>query len=438
MTSFRFLDLPREIRDKIYGILLCTFPRPESVTHGTMLSKKDFSPSILRVNKQIYAESYDAMIKRNRFLLVSSTGGLHFAYMLKANAVPTLAFDLDNGTKTKKKSGNKVIKPITQRFRGYAMHITIGNSNPRWRKELPPSELLEPCNVIMLFRDVKLLCEAIKGGDDRLEDYKSLVTLDFELAPVIKRPPYQLEGPTTYFSSAKTQEELLEPFRQSFRDMPRVTISGTVEEPLAKSAKEDFARSKFHDLDAVISSWTARKAEGTQLFKQGEGGCLKLWAGVRDEIDEAHKSDTWKRLIEEGGPSFVTKVAELYYTTNLNIVAIGLKWLEEGDREVLPGIQKSYGEVKSSTEEGYWGVEHSWKPSPAQEMRSTFRYAKFLRLWGESSLVPFALVTINMLATRNPDDAAVLEEQRKIKAWKRSVGPINDSAFNAMMSGLNT
>jgi len=43
-----------------------------------------------------------------------------------------------------------------------------------------------------------------------------------------------------------------------------------------------------------------------------------------------------------------------------------------------------------------------------------------------------------MLATRNPDNAAILEEQRKIKAWKRSVGSIDDSAFNAMMGGLNT
>lgn len=131
MASFRFLDLPREIRDKIYGILLCTFPRPESITQGTMLSKKDFSPSILRANKQIYAESYDSMIKCNRFMLVSSTGGLHLANMLKGNCVPTLAFDLDDGTKRKKKSGKEVIKPITQIFRGYALHITIGNSNVR-------------------------------------------------------------------------------------------------------------------------------------------------------------------------------------------------------------------------------------------------------------------------------------------------------------------
>ncbi|KAI4909213.1 hypothetical protein J4E90_007910 [Alternaria incomplexa] len=70
-------------------------------------------PSILRANKQIYAESYDSMIKCNRFMLVSSTGGLHLANMLKGNCVPTLAFDLDNGTKRKKKSGKEVIKPIT-------------------------------------------------------------------------------------------------------------------------------------------------------------------------------------------------------------------------------------------------------------------------------------------------------------------------------------
>ena len=65
IASFRFLNLPREIRDKIYGILLCIFLRSESITRGTMLSKKDFSPSILHANKQIYAKSYDAIIKGN-------------------------------------------------------------------------------------------------------------------------------------------------------------------------------------------------------------------------------------------------------------------------------------------------------------------------------------------------------------------------------------
>jgi hypothetical protein len=51
MASSRFLDLPREIRDKIYDILLCTFPQPDYITQGVILSKKDFSQSILLVNK---------------------------------------------------------------------------------------------------------------------------------------------------------------------------------------------------------------------------------------------------------------------------------------------------------------------------------------------------------------------------------------------------
>jgi len=306
------------------------------------------------------------------------------------------------------------------------------------RMELPHSELLQPCNVIMLFRDVELLCEAIKGGDGRLENYKNLVTLDIELAPVVKRPPFQLKSPTAYFSSTKTQEELLAPFRKSFRDMPRVTIGGTVDESLAQSARQDFARSKFEDVDSIIALWTAKKDEGTQLFKRGDDGCLKPWSKVRDEINEAFKSEAWARLVKQGGPSFVARVAELFYTTNLNIVAIGLKWLEEGDRDVLPGVRNAYGHLKSSTNEGYWGIAHSWKPSPAQETKSLFRYAKILRLSGESELVPFASATIDMLAYHNPDDATILEEKRKIKAWKRSVGPIDDSAFNAMMSGLNT
>jgi hypothetical protein len=138
-----------------------------------MLDKKSINPSILRVSKQVYTKSYDAMIKGNRFVHVCSTGGVHFAYMLKAHNVPTLAFDMDDGKKKKNRSRNKTIEPVTQRFRGYALRITLGNNRPHWKRELPPSELLKPCNIIMLFRDVEILCEAILEGDERLENTRA-------------------------------------------------------------------------------------------------------------------------------------------------------------------------------------------------------------------------------------------------------------------------
>jgi hypothetical protein len=81
----------------VYDILLCTFPRPDSIKAGTMLNIEDFHPAILRVNKQIYAESYEAMISDTRFVHVCSTGGLHFANMCKANNVATLAFYMVDG-----------------------------------------------------------------------------------------------------------------------------------------------------------------------------------------------------------------------------------------------------------------------------------------------------------------------------------------------------
>jgi hypothetical protein len=135
---------------------------------------------------------------------------------------------------------------------------------------------------------------------------------------------------------------------------------------------------------------------------------------------------------------FVAKVAELYYTINLNIAHIALKWVEQGDRDALPGAQRAISCFKDSKKQGYWGdIAHSWEPSEAQETKETLRYAKFLRLQDVPNLIPFATAAIVHAAHPDPDNAAVLEEKRKIAEWKRSAGPVDESIFNNMMNGLN-
>jgi hypothetical protein len=288
----------------------------------------------------------------------------------------------------------------------------------------------------MLFRDLELLCQAIMRGDDLLEDHMDVVLISIELGLAAIVPPYQTEAPTTYFSSTKVQKELLEPFRRTISDVPNVDISGIVDESLVQSALKDLARDKFDDLDDLIESWRARVAQGTKLCERGNRNGSAHWFKVIKEIMKAVDGPMWTRVVEKGGSPFVGKVAELHYTANLHIVAYFLLWLEEGNRNAIPSIQYAYENVKRGMEAEYWGIEHSWKPSPAQHLHNIFYYAKFSRLSGVLTLIPVAVDTIDQLVELCPSDPEILDEKRKIEAWKRSAGPVDESAFNATMNGL--
>jgi hypothetical protein len=76
---FRFLDLPREIRDEIYDHALCAFSRRQSpysveqyakVYAGAEFEERSFLGTIdlLLANKQIYEEGHDSMLKKNLFV----------------------------------------------------------------------------------------------------------------------------------------------------------------------------------------------------------------------------------------------------------------------------------------------------------------------------------------------------------------------------------
>ena len=262
-----------------------------------------------------------------------------------------------------------------------------------------------------------------------------VVLTSIELGPAAIVPPYQTEAPTTYFSSTKVQE-LLEPFRRRIRDMPRVDIGGIVDESLVQSTLKDLARDKFEDLDDLIESWRARVAQGTKLCERGHPDGMAHWFKVIKEIMIAVDRPMWTRIVEKGGSLFVGKVAELYYTTNFHIVAYFLLRLEEGDHDAIASIQYAYENVKRGMEAEYWGIEHSWKPSPAQHLHNIFYYAKFSRLSGVPTLIPVAVDTIDQLVELCPSDPEILDEKRKIEAWKRSAGPVDESAFNATMNGL--
>jgi hypothetical protein len=246
-----------------------------------------------------------------------------------------------------------------------------------------------------------------------------VATLKIDVAPVAAQPPFQLDS-TRYFSDL--HGALLEPFRRKMRIMPRVTTSSTNNRALVQSVIQEISQDKSADADYFLDSWIAGKAKDTQLFQTGKDNALNYWARVRKESDEAHQSGSWSRLIQQDGPLFVGKIAELYYTLNFNIALIGLQWMEGGDVEVFLGVQKALENLNNTWKKNYWGIAHSWTPTQVQKVKESRRYTTFIRLWGLPDGIPYASATIDASARTNPNDAAVQAEKRKIDAWKERAG----------------
>lgn len=87
---FRFMDLPGELRNKVYALLLCSFgSTPDRARERSDAFLDDRSgllhvvdlphtnnPTILRTNSQIHREACNVMIKTNRFIRVRLTQAL--------------------------------------------------------------------------------------------------------------------------------------------------------------------------------------------------------------------------------------------------------------------------------------------------------------------------------------------------------------------------
>ena len=104
-TPSRFMDLPGELRNKVYTLLLCSFgptPAPTRIIPEELFSKEKFlvklvfaqqwnDPTILRVNSQVHREAYDVMVKTNRFVRISCPGGFTLNNLIAGQNVPVIA-----------------------------------------------------------------------------------------------------------------------------------------------------------------------------------------------------------------------------------------------------------------------------------------------------------------------------------------------------------
>jgi hypothetical protein len=119
-APFRFRDLPKEIRDKIYREILCDFhPKPTTripseLIESSVRALHSIDTAILRTSTAIYREAYECMVKTNRFVKVTSSHSIMLHLMLNGRQVPVVA--------QKKK--------VVNNFGGYVLAVHLDTTKP--------------------------------------------------------------------------------------------------------------------------------------------------------------------------------------------------------------------------------------------------------------------------------------------------------------------
>jgi hypothetical protein len=93
---FRFLDLPGELRNKVYELLFCSFGEPTSaldddnIARQLTISTSSIDTTILRTSSQVHREAHDVMVKTNQLVKVTCTGSLNMDNLLENKRIPTI------------------------------------------------------------------------------------------------------------------------------------------------------------------------------------------------------------------------------------------------------------------------------------------------------------------------------------------------------------
>jgi hypothetical protein len=400
--SFRFLDLPGEIRNSIYDLLLCSWDDELEYDPGMIsnLSRRvPSSPStaLLRTNKQIHAEASDYMIKRNQFVRITCRG-LDVRNLFLSEGIPVITTNARS----------------VSLFDGYIMHITL--SKPAF---VPSAFQFSEYEMMLLRSDLPKLCQQL-DIESVMTDANSTTNEHASIQASIR-----LSYTQTRFLAPNVQERLLQPLASSLRGVPDLKIAGPVDGMLAEAVKAEVARPRWTEPGATIEEIDTGIDVGKRQWQQDNFcSASQSWAYAMRTLERMRHSSSWLGLQKAGGEAFVNAIADLYFTLNLFHAQFLQVDMANGQSH-SPLVQRN-GRIaiqhlrKCETASARFAQHASatWSPTNLQSAKMLFRHARCLRLMGETASSVKAVTLIEQAASLAPTDMAIRDEKDAVLAWE--------------------
>ncbi|ORY02687.1 hypothetical protein BCR34DRAFT_574052 [Clohesyomyces aquaticus] len=453
---FRLLDLPAEIRLRIYQITLCCFDsvspqsrippciqrlediHPKAGHDGIFPATHSIETAILRTCKQVHREAYDIMVKTNQFIRIESYD-VPLSNFLVQSQIPIVTLD----------------RARTKQFQGYVMHLTITRvDDGNWDEEnmdieiedftpdlhaMPSAHQRGPYfNFMILARDWEAFCQMLAAGDVYGEGFTVDSMFAMQIGPKPERPDYQDD--ITKFFTDKIQKALLEPVRKHLRGFPSINIYGNVSHSYADGIMTETEKPAWPDPTQTLSQLYALKETGNQHYRTGNLVlACQAWVEARFTMQRIRGGTSWANLRHRGGTTFRMKLAELRFTLCLNCAQSYIKSLQAQ----LPVLSSKHTILERLGDLAIQDLQEAedccistsgWMPSDTQRAKLYYRYALCYRLAGDPRHANEAMDMIDLALEAAPADVVLEAERQVIIEWMTSAlrgweGPSEEEAM---------
>ena len=403
---FRFLDLPSELRNNIYDLLLCSWDDESEDEPGFVGGLRKRVPSydamaLLRTNKQIHEEAFDYMMKRNQFVRVTCRGLDVNSLFLGDEVIPAITTD----------------QRKARQFEGYLMHFTLSK----------PALSSGPLNfseheIMMLRADLPSLCRQL-DIESAMTDANASASQHLSIRATVSFNRFH----SSIFTPA-IQKHLLEPIASHIRGISNLSISGPVSTPLAQAIISQVAQPRWTDPKATLDSIHTGTDVGKRQWQNRDFySASTSWAYSMRTLERMRHSSSWLTLKATGGEDFVNATADLYFTLNL-LRAAFLQVDMAGDSSPRGLIERNGAmsmeflrKCETAAARFAQHADATWTPSNEQASKMLYRQAKCLRLMRMSANVIRAVTLIEQAATLAPNDMIIRDEKDAVRNWEAEV-----------------